>query len=257
MICGPRTRDTKVMDRERAETYLRVLAEAELRRATSQPWGNAQRAGYADRVMRVARVLAFVGALDEGPADQILRDFELALGARQAGQAASVAGRIRLARRVGAPAAAAGGSAAARSGTGTPAGRTYAPVPLGQMVQVRGADVDGEVCLLSYARVASGPQFSVFARERRPSGRWEPSGPRPSSCPNWTESSSPSLACTTARRAPSCTCTPAARHATSSTGRTNPIPGHRYGYATVAAAGTPPAPAVRADRTAKSRSAWK
>ena len=27
-----------------------------------------------------------------------------------------------------------------------------------------GADVRGEVCLLSYARVASGPQFSVFAR---------------------------------------------------------------------------------------------
>ena len=59
--------DTEVMNRERAETYLRVLAEAELRRATSQPWGNAQRAGYADRVSRVARVLAFVGALDEGP----------------------------------------------------------------------------------------------------------------------------------------------------------------------------------------------
>jgi hypothetical protein len=175
---GPRPEgDTEVMNRERAETYLRVLAEAELRRATSQPWGNAQRAGYADRVSRVARVLAFVGALDEGPADQILRDFELALGARQEGQAASVAGRIRLARRVGAPAAA-GGSAAARSGTGTAAGRTYAPVPLGQVVRVRGADVDGQVCLLSYARVASGPQFSVFARERRPSGRWEPSGPR-------------------------------------------------------------------------------
>ena len=35
-----------------------------------------------------------------------------------------------------------------------------------------------EVCLLSYARVAGGPQFSVFARTRQPSGRWEPSGPR-------------------------------------------------------------------------------
>ena len=31
---------------------------------------------------------------------------------------------------------------------------------------------------MSYARVASGPQLSVFARERPPSGRWEPSGPR-------------------------------------------------------------------------------
>jgi hypothetical protein len=31
---------------------------------------------------------------------------------------------------------------------------------------------------LSYARVASGPQLSVFARTRDPSGLWEPSGPR-------------------------------------------------------------------------------
>jgi hypothetical protein len=126
------------MNRERAETYLRVLAEAELRRATSQPWGDAQRAGYA-RLNRVAQVLAFAGALDEGAADQILDDFELALGARPAGQTASVPGRppqraaqrTRLARRVSAPAAAAGRSAAARSGTGTAARRTHAPVPLG------------------------------------------------------------------------------------------------------------------------------
>ena len=31
---------------------------------------------------------------------------------------------------------------------------------------------------MSYARVASGPQFSVFARTRQPPGPWEPSGPR-------------------------------------------------------------------------------
>jgi hypothetical protein len=167
------------MNRERAETYLQVLAEAELRRATSQPRGGAQRAGYADRVTRVAQVLVLVGALDEGAAGQILDDFELALGLRQAGQAASAAGWFtRRARRAAAPAAAAGRSAAVRSGTGTAAGRTCAPVPLGQMIRVRGADADGQVCLLSYARVASGPQFSVFARERQPSGRWEPSGPR-------------------------------------------------------------------------------
>ena len=111
------------MDRERAGTYLRVLAEAELRRATNQPWGNAQRAGDGARLKRVALVLAFAGALDEGAADQILDDFELAFGARPAGQTASVPGwftrraaeRTRLARRVGAPAAAAG-----RAGPGVP-----------------------------------------------------------------------------------------------------------------------------------------
>ena len=111
------------MDRERAETYLRVLAEAELRRATSQPWGDAQLAGYAARLKRVTQVLAFAGALDEGAADQILDDFELAFGARPTGQTASVPGwftrraaeRTRLARRVGGP-----GCGGWRAGPGVP-----------------------------------------------------------------------------------------------------------------------------------------
>jgi hypothetical protein len=174
------------MSRERAEAYLRGLAEAELRRAASQPWDSVPRAGSIARVKRVAEVLAFVGALDDGVADQILDDFELALDARQTRQTASVrgwssqraAGRARPARRVSVPPAAAGRSAAAGSGTGTAAGRTQAPVPLGQIVRVCDADVYGEVYLLSYARVASGPQFSVFARTRQLPGPWEPSGPR-------------------------------------------------------------------------------
>ena len=174
------------MSREGAETYLRGLAEAELRRAASQPWDSAPQANSTARVKRVAEVLTFVGALDDGIADQILDDFELALDARQTGQTASVrgwfsqraAGRGRLARRVSVPPAAAGRLAAAGSGTGTAAGRTHAPVPLRQIVRVCDADVDGEVYLLSYARVASGPQFSVFARIRQLPGPWEPSGPR-------------------------------------------------------------------------------
>ena len=158
--------DTEDMNRERAETYLRALAEAELRRATSHSWGDAQRADHAARVNRVAQVLAFVGALDAGVADQILGDFELALGTRQTRQIGSVAGWFP--RR----------AVPARPGTGAAAGRTHPPVPLGQVVEVRGADVRSEVCLLSYARVAGGPQFSVFARTPQPSGGWEPSGPR-------------------------------------------------------------------------------
>jgi len=39
-------------------------------------------------------------------------------------------------------------------------------VPLGQVIVFHGADVTGELYLLSYARVASGPQLSVFARTR-------------------------------------------------------------------------------------------
>jgi hypothetical protein len=92
----------------------------------------------------------------------------LPVGARKTGQITSVPGRFT--RRARVPPAVAGRSAAASGGTGTAARRAHAPVPLGQIVRVRGADVQGEVCLLSYARVASGPQFSVFARTRQPSG---------------------------------------------------------------------------------------
>src|SRR5580692_3990813 len=44
--------DTEDMSRERAEAYLRGLAEAELRRAASQPGDSAPRAGSTARVKR-------------------------------------------------------------------------------------------------------------------------------------------------------------------------------------------------------------
>ncbi|HEY2261282.1 MAG TPA: hypothetical protein VGI96_01505 [Streptosporangiaceae bacterium] len=173
------------MDRERAETYLRVLAEAELRRATSQLPGNAPRPGHAARVKRAAQVLTFVGALDDGVAEEILDDFALALGARQPGQIGPVLEsfsrrtqeRAQQAGR-GSIRPAAAVMTAASSGTGMAAGRMHTPVPLGQTIPVRGTDARSEVFLLSYMRVSSGPQFSVFARTRDPSGRWEPAGPR-------------------------------------------------------------------------------
>jgi hypothetical protein len=63
MICGAAAEgDTEDMNRERAETFLRVLAEAELRRVARQPWDDAPQGGCAARVKRVAQVLAFVGA---------------------------------------------------------------------------------------------------------------------------------------------------------------------------------------------------
>jgi len=82
--------------------------------------------------MRAGNALAFVGALDEGVADQILDEFELALSARQPGRIGPVlssftqrAAERTLARQVSARPAAAGMSAAARSGTGmAPRGRT-------------------------------------------------------------------------------------------------------------------------------------
>jgi Sigma-70, region 4 len=239
------------MDRERAEAFLRLLAEAELRRVTARPRDSAppdvpgaereaaaallrrpavaamlgdlpdrereaitlqyhaglseaetaatmrisrgavrahtdrgmtmlraapQRSSYA-RADRVAVALTGVGALDEQVADQVLDDFQWALAVRQAGS-----GRQRQHRLINLMAG------ARRRPAGTAAWRTRPPagppsaagrvVPLGQRIAFRGADVIGEVYLLSYTRVASGPQLSVFAQTRGRSGLWEPAGPR-------------------------------------------------------------------------------
>jgi len=63
------------MDRERAETHLRMLAEDEVRRAVLPDCPGA-------RVSRVAQALTAVGALDEETARGILDDFELAWALR-------------------------------------------------------------------------------------------------------------------------------------------------------------------------------
>ncbi len=166
------------MDREYAETYLRLLADAELRRAMTRTWGTSPQGGGAARVKRVGQVLTVAGALDDEVADQILDEFELALAARQAGSARQrglvLGSLMRSAAERGRPAMPA---SIRPSAAGMPAAARRV-VRLGQMITVRGADVSGEIYLLSYARTASGPQFSVFARTRRRSGAWEPSGPR-------------------------------------------------------------------------------
>jgi len=127
------------------------------------------------RTGRVAWALVAVGALDHEVADRILAEYELALGARQA-RSRDPAGRdqrwgsarMRLS------------SAPARSGTAPAAGQLPPPgtrgpgptpdrvVRLGQRIPVRGADVSGEVYLLSYAQRTSGPQLSLFATAHHP-----------------------------------------------------------------------------------------
>jgi Sigma-70, region 4 len=238
------------MNRERAETFLRLVAEAELRQLTADPRDSAplpdvpgaegeaagllrrpavvamlralddrQReaitlqyhAGLSEaetaatmrisrgavkahtrngistlraalesgyRTRRVARVLTAVGALEERVAVQILEDFRLILAVRQAGSARQRMQRLLgLAAPLGQPAAWAAGQAYLPGSAGPQAspGRI---VRLGQVIAFHGADVAGELYVLSYARVASGPQLSVFARTRDQSGLWEPSGPR-------------------------------------------------------------------------------
>ena len=64
---------------DRGETYLLLVAEAELRRAREQDAS----VPVGARVMQVARALTAVGAIDAATADAIQADFELALTGRQ------------------------------------------------------------------------------------------------------------------------------------------------------------------------------
>ena len=83
------------MNRGRAETHLRQLAEAELRRANAP--GTLGR-GHADSLPLVAQALIAVGAVDVGTADEIQAELDFALVARY--QAAGATPQ-QLARLIG------------------------------------------------------------------------------------------------------------------------------------------------------------
>jgi hypothetical protein len=87
--------DTEGVNGGRAETHLRQLAEAELRRATAP---GALGRGHAGRLPLVAQALIAVGAVDVGTADQIQAELDLALAARY--QAAGATPQ-QLARLIG------------------------------------------------------------------------------------------------------------------------------------------------------------
>ena len=159
------------MDRERAEAFLRLLAEAELRRIMAQPADRAVLAGGISRVMRVAGALTTVGVFGEEVTGPVLDDFESALGRRGA---RTPGGYGRDLRRW------------VRSGPSrrAPAAPDVA-VPVGQVIPVHGEDVTGEVILLSYALTESGALLTFVARPDQlrpvdPDGPWETvPGPRP------------------------------------------------------------------------------
>ena len=73
------------MNREGAETYLRLLAEAAMRGPLAPAPGSPWAAGTSGRttMMVVGRALAAVGALDLVTVEEILADFNLAVSMRQ------------------------------------------------------------------------------------------------------------------------------------------------------------------------------
>jgi hypothetical protein len=167
------------MNRERAETFLRLLAEAGIREAGAAApvsrgaWSDSPAAGFA-RLGRVAQALTAVHALDVATGQDILADFVIAVGVRQH----SDPGALLLAR----PGLAAGRVRArawpARPGSASPEpaeppGRTGPDrfLPLGVTAPFRDGNISGELNLLSYAQTGAGARFTVTWRAR---GRVDP-----------------------------------------------------------------------------------
>ncbi|HEY6294356.1 MAG TPA: hypothetical protein VIX15_01730 [Streptosporangiaceae bacterium] len=71
------------MDRERAETHLRLLAEAELRRAAKEPVGNGPDRWFSARFVEASQALIAADAVGADVADEIEADMDLAVAARR------------------------------------------------------------------------------------------------------------------------------------------------------------------------------
>jgi hypothetical protein len=156
------------MDRGRAETHLRQLAEAELRRATAP---SSLGPGHAGRLPLLAQALIAVGAIDVSAADEIQAELDLALAARQpsvAGAPPQWPGRLTQIRPP-------------RAVTGTfTAGRqaSWRVVPVGQAIRIQDDRVRGEVTLLGYVQTANGGRFTIAGRlHGSPGGRGPSPGP--------------------------------------------------------------------------------
>jgi hypothetical protein len=154
------------MNRERAESHLRQLAEAELRRARTLPAVCIPGRWLSARLALTAQALSAVGAVEAGTADEIQANFELAIAVHQAspGQRGLPAdARMRLARLMRRPPRRTASEAFPVSGLSTghaqPAPRraSWRVVPVGQVIKVRGR----EVLFVAYVRSADGARFVV------------------------------------------------------------------------------------------------
>jgi hypothetical protein len=178
------------MNRERAETFLRLLAEAELRdpalrRPPAIRSPDAPLAPMPVTLQRAAWALVEVGALDPETTEAVLADAELALAARRPEPPnPPEAGVIGSAVPGRAAAAGAGSRRFARarlpvrSGRPTPPASAPPPVgppggpdryvPLGIMILFHDETVSGEVDLMSYVHTASGARLLAAWRARDP-----------------------------------------------------------------------------------------
>jgi hypothetical protein len=166
------------MNREGAETYLRLLAEAELRGpmvpARRQPWAGP--GGSTARLTAVAQALTAVRALDFETVEDILADFDLAVSVRQpadrhrsgSGAVGPRPGRLlfpspgMLARRSRLAALSRREPARApQPGPGPGPGGPDRLVPVGLTVPYRDEGLSGEMFLMVFAHTGAGAQFTM------------------------------------------------------------------------------------------------
>jgi len=124
------------MDRERAETYLRLLAEAELRRATNAPAG--RRGWRSTRLGLAARALCALGAFGVDVANSVQADFDLAVAER---------------RDLPAP------HLIPERDEPAPRQASRRVIPVGQAISIGDGDVRRELLLVAYAQSAAGARF--------------------------------------------------------------------------------------------------
>ena len=146
------------MNRERAESYLRQLAEAELRCARTVPAARIRRPQNTAGLALVAPALVAVGAVDAGTAVQIRADLELAVAVRQPGQE----NPARLMRGFSGRA---GTTVALDQALSTGHARSAPPrasrrvVPVGQVIHFRDGDARHALLVVAYLRSAGGARF--------------------------------------------------------------------------------------------------
>ena len=136
------------MDRERAETYLRLVAEAELHRATKMPAASIPDRWNSARLALVAQALSAAGAVGSDVADEIQADVGLAVAARRRLSTPGLGpGRIRPA----------------------PRRASWRVVPVGQVIKIPNDDLRRDLLLVAYVQSAADARFIVAGTPFRPS----------------------------------------------------------------------------------------
>jgi hypothetical protein len=155
------------MDRERAETYLRLLAEAELRRARVLHAAGIRRPQNSAGLALVAPALVAVGAVDAGTAVQIRADLELAVAGREPGQENHARLMRGFSGRAGTTVAL---DQVLSTGHARPAPHraSWRAVPVGQVIHFRDGDVRHELLVVAYLRSAGGARFIMAGWPFRP-----------------------------------------------------------------------------------------